>query len=82
MGQPVDPPLLYGIHWVITGGESGPGFRPAIPSWFRSIRRQCAAANVAFFQKQLGGVRDHRGNLEDFPEDLRVRQFPTVEGIA
>jgi len=76
-GQPCEPPMLYGIHWVITGGESGPGCRPADLEWFRSLRDQCASIGVPFFMKQLGGVKDHRGNLEDFPEDLRIRQFPT-----
>lgn len=42
------------LGWVITGGESGPGARPAHPDWFRSIRDQCAAAGVPFFFKQWG----------------------------
>ena len=45
---------LTGIHWVIAGGESGPGARPAPPEWFRSIRDQCRAAGVPFFFKQHG----------------------------
>ncbi len=48
---------LEGIHWVIVGGESGPGARPIAPEWVRSIRAQCAAIDVAFFFKQWGGVR-------------------------
>ena len=48
---------LDGIHWVIVGGESGPGCRPMDPEWVRSIRQQCLAAGVAFFFKQWGGVR-------------------------
>jgi protein gp37 len=64
------------LHWVICGGESGPGARPMHPDWARSLRDQCKAAGVAFFMKQMGGVRDKRGNLEEIPEDLRVRQFP------
>lgn len=43
------------LDWVITGGESGPNFRPADPEWFRSLRDQCAAANVAFLFKQWEG---------------------------
>ncbi|MEM1151826.1 MAG: DUF5131 family protein, partial [Pseudomonadota bacterium] len=43
------------IHWVITGGESGPNFRHADPDWFRSIRDQCAAAGVPFLFKQWEG---------------------------
>ena len=45
---------LNGIGWVIAGGESGPGSRRPKPDWFRSIRDQCAAAEVGFFFKQWG----------------------------
>lgn len=56
----VTGPLSYpyrengGIHWVIAGGESGPGARPSHPDWFRSLRDQCAAARVPFHFKQWG----------------------------
>lgn len=43
-----------GLDWVVTGGESGPGARPAHPDWFRTIRDQCQAAGVAYFHKQHG----------------------------
>jgi len=42
------------LHWVIVGGESGPGARPMHPDWVRSIRDQCVAAGVPFFFKQWG----------------------------
>jgi len=42
------------IDWVIVGGESGPGARPMHPDWARSIRDQCAEADVPFFFKQWG----------------------------
>lgn len=42
------------LHWVICGGESGPGARPMHPDWARSLRDQCAAAGVAFHFKQWG----------------------------
>lgn len=42
------------IDWVIIGGESGPGARPMHPDWVRSLRDQCAAANVPLFFKQWG----------------------------
>ena len=42
------------IDWVITGGESGHQARPMSPDWVRSLRDQCAAANVPFFFKQWG----------------------------
>lgn len=57
---------LDGIHWVIVGGESGPGARPCHPDWVRSLRDQCAAAHVPFFFKQWGGVRKSKtGRLLD-----------------
>jgi protein gp37 len=48
---------LSGIHWVILGGESGPGARPLRPEWVIAIRDQCRAAGVPFFFKQWGGTR-------------------------
>jgi protein gp37 len=58
--EPLIGPLklqLAGIHWVIVGGESGPGSRPMKTQWVRSIRSQCRATNTAFFFKQWGGIR-------------------------
>lgn len=43
--------------WIITGGESGVGYRHTNPEWVRSMRDQCAAAGIAFHHKQWGGVR-------------------------
>lgn len=62
MGLPVDPPLIWGIDWVITGGETDQGghrARPTHPDWFRSLRDQCAAAGVAFHHKQNGEWAKH-----------------------
>jgi len=47
---------LSGIHWVIAGGESGPGARPVDAEWIRSIRDQCRKSAVAFHFKQWGGT--------------------------
>lgn len=70
------PPHGPGIDWVIAGGESGPKARPMHPDWARNLRDQCAAAGVPFFMKQLGGYPNKRDQMEDFPESLRVREFP------
>lgn len=48
---------LTGIHWVITGGESGHKARPCDPDWVRGIRDQCLREGVAYFHKQWGGTR-------------------------
>lgn len=52
------------IAWVVTGGESGPGYRPAATAWFRDIRDQCKAAGVAFLHKQNGGHTPKSGGRE------------------
>lgn len=50
-------PRVSVVDWVIVGGESGPNFRQMDLDWARSIRDQCQEAGVAFFLKQLGGLR-------------------------
>lgn len=42
------------IDWVVVGGESGHKARPMHPDWVRSLRDQCAAADVPFLFKQWG----------------------------
>ncbi len=108
------------ITWVIIGGESGPKARPCDLAWIRSIVKQCKAAGVPCFVKQLGskpydsdaakevpGANDHvdpnnvtvadvfafemimesmavclkdshGGDPSEWPEDLRVHEFPTI----
>lgn len=53
---PIPDLSLDGIHWVIVGGESGPGSRPIDTNWVRSIRDQCVRRKVPFFFKQWGGT--------------------------
>jgi protein gp37 len=77
---------LTGLHWVIVGGESGPGARPMDSEWVRDIREQCLAAGVPFFFKQWGGTRKKRaGRLLDgrtwdgFPPVQRPLSSPSAE---
>lgn len=62
--EPLIGPLsklpLNGIHWVIVGGESGPGARPMEKVWVDDILQQCRHKNVRFFFKQWGGVNKKR----------------------
>jgi protein gp37 len=51
---------LFGIDWVIVGGESGPGARLMRKEWVMSIRDQCRKAGLPFFFKQWGGVNKKR----------------------
>ena len=98
------------IELVIVGGESGSLARPCNISWIRSVKDQCAEANVPCFVKQFGSFptlsRDNTenypapmlkwypcanngsggyrvilkhpkgGNMDEWPEDLRVREWP------
>lgn len=82
--------LLDGIHWVIMGGESGPGARPYNPEWASHLIHQCRMQGAAPFVKQMGAVwarvnkarlpdgrpDTHGGNWDNWPEELRVRAFP------
>lgn len=68
------------LDWVITGGESGPNARPPNPQWFRDLRDQCDAANVAFLFKQWGewvSVSEVAGEGEHFtfPDHRTVRRI-------
>ena len=70
MGKPIDPPLIWGVNWIIVGGESGPGARPMHPGWARSLRDQCKSARVPFLFKQWGewtpgeNVERQRGTVD------------------
>lgn len=55
---------LDGIHWVITGGESGSGYRMCEIEWVQAIRDQCQEQQVAFFHKQWGGPTPKAGGRE------------------
>lgn len=88
-GLPVDPPLIYGIDWVIIGGESGPGARPFHAKWAESVISQCKETGVAVFMKQTGKrlyyddgagwlnmEHPKGGDMSEWPEGLRVREWP------
>jgi protein gp37 len=65
---------LYGIDWVIVGGESGPRSRPMDPRWVVDIRNRCIRAGVAFFFKQWGGRSPKSGGR--LLEGKEWNQFP------
>jgi protein gp37 len=76
---------LGGIGWLIIGGESGPGARPMDEEWARTLAIQATRAQVPVFMKQMGSVLGKQlgagakgGDMEHWPEDLRIRDFPRV----
>nr|HPH67855.1 DUF5131 family protein [Kofleriaceae bacterium] len=71
---------LRDIHWVIVGGESGPGARPMQPEWVAGIREQCIKANVAFFFKQWGGTNKKKAGR--LLEGRTWDEMPTSPAVA
>jgi protein gp37 len=57
------------IHWIIQGGESGPGKRPFNILWAYDMQKACAEAKVPYFFKQIDKV-------QAIPKWALVRQFP------
>ncbi|KQY27212.1 phage Gp37/Gp68 family protein [Rhizobium sp. Root482] len=45
------------LDWIVAGGESGGDARPMNPLWPRSLRDQCAAADIPYLFKQWGNFR-------------------------
>lgn len=91
MGAMDISPYLHGagIDWVIAGGESGPHARPTHADWIRSLRDQCASAQIPFLFKQWGewlgyGVAapaDEYGNLGLPCEPTADFDFPDGERV-
>ncbi|MER8002980.1 phage Gp37/Gp68 family protein [Streptomyces sp. NPDC095613] len=59
------------VDWVIVGGESGRGARPMSPDWARSLRDQCAAADVPYLFKQWGEYQPTDWKVIGGPTDKR-----------
>lgn len=78
------------VDWVIIGGESGNEtgkyrYRPCELEWIENIIGGYQHfTGAAIFVKQLGthlaktmGLKDrHGGNIDEWPEHLRIREFP------
>ena len=55
--------------------------------WARELVSRCREAGTSVFVKQLGsvlgrefGAGSHGGDVDRWPEDLRIREFPRVTG--
>ena len=78
---------LSGINWLIVGGESGHGSRPFELDWARNLINECKRQRVACFVKQVGRQpwdngkalklkSSKGGDMDEWPENIRVREFP------
>lgn len=88
--QLFDIPMLNYLNWIIVGGESGNEtgkyrYRPCKLEWIEKIVMDCKVAGVPVFVKQMGTYLSkqlkmsdrHGGNINEFPEHLKVREFPS-----
>jgi protein gp37 len=73
---------LADIQWLIAGGESQAGARPAQDAWFRDLRDQCVRAGVAFFLKQLGGHPSKRSGQAAVLDGRRWLLMPVTPIVA
>ena len=67
---------LSSLDWVIVGCETGPGRRPCKLGWVLNIVEQGRAWDVPVFVKKLEIDGKVAGDPADWPEDLRVREYP------
>lgn len=75
---------LRGLDWMVVGGESGGGARPMVAEWARTLRDECAEADVPFLFKQAGSVLarewgcKHKkgGDSAEWPEPF-PREYPS-----
>lgn len=77
------------IDWVIVGGESGNEtgdwrYRECKLEWIEKVVEQCKETETPVFVKQFGTYLSkqmklndrHGADINEFPEHLRIRQFP------
>lgn len=82
--KPLDPRPYRPLEWVIIGGESGHGAREMKLEWALDLIAECKEAGIAVHFKQTGevlarklGLKDKSGkDPEEWPEELRVQEFP------
>lgn len=79
---------LMKIHWAIIGGESGNEtgkyrYRPCKLEWIEELVKDLIPTTEIFIKqmgthlaKELKMSDRHGGNIEEFPEHLRIRKFP------
>lgn len=74
----IDPEMMERLDMVVVGGESGAGARHFDLSWARDLLEQARNGQTAFHFKQMSQADYPIGydDPQNFPEDLRVREFP------
>jgi len=84
-----DIQTMVWYDWVIIGGESGNDngkykYRPCEVEWMVEIASNFGSCGCAVFVKQMGTylakklklVDRHGGDINEFPKELQIREFP------
>jgi len=56
---------IEGFHWLMAGGETGPGYRPMNLQWARNLRDFCKQQDIRFYFKQSSAIRPQTGMTLD-----------------
>ncbi len=72
VGAEVLPPP----DWIVVGGESQPGCREMDLEWLKDMLMTIDPGDTRRFVKQLGGHPNPRKVMAEWPEDLRVQEYP------
>lgn len=66
----------YCPNFVVVGAESGSERRPCDIEWVREVVKECKYCGVPVFVKQLDINGRLVTDINEFPEDLRIRERP------
>lgn len=71
--------VRHQINWVIAGAESGHNRRECKIEWIENIVEQCKSAYVPVFVKQIHLNGKLIKDINQFPENLRIRELPWIK---
>jgi protein gp37 len=70
------PCYAQGVDWAVISAESGPNRRAMRQKWALDLIDQCDAAGASVFVKQISSQPDASKNPDDWPVELRRREWP------
>ena len=70
---------LSGIHWLIIGGESGPGYRAMDWRWANNLRLKAESENVPVWFKQHGGTKRDKGGCLLLGHEIKQWPYAAVQ---
>ncbi len=70
------------IDQIIIGCESGPKRRECEIEWVRDIIEEQRYLDTSLFVKQLNINGKVSKDMSEWPEDLRIREYPKLKGIS